>query len=314
MNVLRTPNQRLTLAFFAMLCIGSVLLPVNASAGQRLYPGQSLCSSCVLFSNSARFYLRMQEWDGNLVVYDAACGHAATWATHAYGSGHYLIMQTDGNAVVYNSAGTAVWHTYTYGNPGAYLDMQDDGNLVVYRADGVALWAPMSGAACATSNPSGWQNWSRSSCSGSLKDPMNAFMQSMSIDDVWYYWMRFQVSGVNVSDSNQTYLRTGWCGSNSNDHKAANIGQTPLGGQRYHVRGVQGGASQGAIPAHEDRKTSTCNQDFAVSSQSGRTWVSTILTVLAVGGNATSGCVPQYTSEGLMSYMCGDNSWWKFAP
>jgi hypothetical protein len=49
-------------------------------------------------------------------------------------------MQSDGNLVEYNLAGEAVWHTGTYGNPGAYLVMQGDGNLVLYRSDGAALW------------------------------------------------------------------------------------------------------------------------------------------------------------------------------
>lgn len=50
-------------------------------------------------------------------------------------------MQNDGNFVVYDAGGVALWSTGTVGNPGARLAIQDDGNLVVYRADGQALWA-----------------------------------------------------------------------------------------------------------------------------------------------------------------------------
>jgi hypothetical protein len=49
-------------------------------------------------------------------------------------------MQTDGNLVVYNANGGPVFHTWTFGNPGAYLAIQDDGNLVVYSSGGAVLW------------------------------------------------------------------------------------------------------------------------------------------------------------------------------
>jgi hypothetical protein len=59
-------------------------------------------------------------------------------------------MQADGNAVLYAS-GRAVWNSRTGGNAGARLVMQNDGNLVVYAASGKALWAS---AASRTPSPS----------------------------------------------------------------------------------------------------------------------------------------------------------------
>jgi hypothetical protein len=50
-------------------------------------------------------------------------------------------MQTDGNFVIYDAGGAAIWSTDTQGHQGARLAVQDDGNLVVYRADGLAVWA-----------------------------------------------------------------------------------------------------------------------------------------------------------------------------
>jgi hypothetical protein len=50
-----------------------------------------------------------------------------------------LVMQEDGNLVLYAADGVALWHTVTYGHPGSYLAMQDDGNLVVYEG-GTPLW------------------------------------------------------------------------------------------------------------------------------------------------------------------------------
>ena len=54
-------------------------------------------------------------------------------------------MQEDGNLVLYDVGGTALWHTSTHGSPGAYLAVQDDGNVVVYRGD-IPLWN--SGTCC----------------------------------------------------------------------------------------------------------------------------------------------------------------------
>lgn len=56
-----------------------------------------------------------------------------------------LTMQTDGNFVLYHTFSyfpysTAVWHTNTWGHPGASAVFQPDGNLVVYATNGVALW------------------------------------------------------------------------------------------------------------------------------------------------------------------------------
>ncbi|MCB5178760.1 hypothetical protein [Streptomyces antimicrobicus] len=52
-----------------------------------------------------------------------------------------LVMQTDGNLVLYalgNPGGhnLPLWHSGTWGNPGAYATMQADGNFVVYKQGG----------------------------------------------------------------------------------------------------------------------------------------------------------------------------------
>ncbi|MFD6878552.1 MULTISPECIES: hypothetical protein [unclassified Streptomyces] len=57
-----------------------------------------------------------------------------------------LIMQADGNLVLYSESGAALWSSGTYGNPGAYASLQSDGNFVVYKKDGGegkggALWS-----------------------------------------------------------------------------------------------------------------------------------------------------------------------------
>ncbi|MCB5178761.1 hypothetical protein [Streptomyces antimicrobicus] len=72
-----------------------------------------------------------------------------------------LVMQPDGNLVLYalgrpGGAKLPLWHSGTWGNPGAYALMQEDGNFVVYKQGGGpdtggALWA--TGTYGTESNP-----------------------------------------------------------------------------------------------------------------------------------------------------------------
>jgi len=119
--------------------LGGVLARAGAPAGCGvLSPGQTLGEGQGLTSCDGRFQLVMQT-DGNLVLYQAGVGaiwHSVTFNT----DGDRAVMQTDGNLVVYGPSG-ALFHTGTWGNPGAFLAVQDDGNLVVYSAGGAPLWA-----------------------------------------------------------------------------------------------------------------------------------------------------------------------------
>lgn len=63
----------------------------------------------------------------------------------ALSDGSYrVIMQTDGNLVIYNKANTPVWSSQTY-LPGGYLSVQGDGNLVISNANGVPRWHTNTG-------------------------------------------------------------------------------------------------------------------------------------------------------------------------
>ena len=57
------------------------------------------------------------------------------------GGAYRMVMQNDGNLVVYSASGQPLWATLTQNNPGAWLAMQNDGNLVVYSSSGRPLWA-----------------------------------------------------------------------------------------------------------------------------------------------------------------------------
>lgn len=78
------------------------------------------------------------QGDGNLIVNH---DYQPVWNT---GTGNtqakQLVMQSDGNLVLYNASNQPLWFTGTGGHPGAQLSLQLDGNLVLYSSSGTALW------------------------------------------------------------------------------------------------------------------------------------------------------------------------------
>ena len=91
----------------------------------------------VLTSDNGLYSLIMQL-DGNLVLYGPT---GPIWATNTFcvACGSYLIMQQDGNLVLYSS-GQPVWATNTSAS-GARFVVQDDSNLVVYNGSGQPIWS-----------------------------------------------------------------------------------------------------------------------------------------------------------------------------
>ena len=106
-----------------------------------LLAGQGLTAGQTLTSCDARFTLAEQN-DGNLVVYLGGINGTALWASGKNGSGAaYVIMQSDGNLVQYNSSGGAIWASGTNNSAGARTNMQNDGNLVIYNSSNSPVWA-----------------------------------------------------------------------------------------------------------------------------------------------------------------------------
>ena len=121
--------------------------PKQASAAN-LFPGQNLRPGQSLQLNN-RLHTLVMQTDGNAVLYDRQ--NHPLWATNTYGiTPREFIMQPDGNLVLYSTDGQARWASNTWNNPGAFLDVQDDGNLVVYKAGSRSetaensLWASAS--------------------------------------------------------------------------------------------------------------------------------------------------------------------------
>lgn len=64
------------------------------------------------------------------------------WGQYFYNFPGTVVMQGDGNLVLYDSLGGApVWSSNTWGHPGVSLSIQNDGNLVIYDFNGAVLWA-----------------------------------------------------------------------------------------------------------------------------------------------------------------------------
>jgi hypothetical protein len=102
-----------------------------------LWPDEQLSQGEALRAGGEMYQLTLLT-DGNLMqTYD---GMQAVWETGT-SSGAHLLMQLDGNLVLYDGGWNPVWASNTAGNPGAYLNVQDDGNLVVYSASDQPLWS-----------------------------------------------------------------------------------------------------------------------------------------------------------------------------
>ena len=113
--------------------------PVPTGCGV-IAPGHGLSRGQAWGSCEGRFRLTMQA-DGNLVVYSSG---VATWATYT-NTGAIVVMQTDGNFVLYDHHSQALWNSQTGGHAGARLAIQTDGNVVVYSG-ATALWDSATGA------------------------------------------------------------------------------------------------------------------------------------------------------------------------
>jgi hypothetical protein len=114
--------------------------------GQRLSPGQSLVSS-------NGWYRLVMQTDGNLVVYGP---RGAQWASGHAVPNSSLVNVRNGNVVVVNGPySRASWQTasdWPYAGAEGRLVMQDDGNLVFYRNNGPGVWS--------NTNPRSWNIYS----------------------------------------------------------------------------------------------------------------------------------------------------------
>ena len=120
------------------------ILPVGATLNGCNNSNISYCDYVVSPNGS---YVLFQQGDGNLIE---RSGNGVIWASHStnYGLGvsYNAAMQADGNFVIYCHTGACgsalhIYSTCTYHHNGSALYVQNDGNIVVYDSNGKAIWA-----------------------------------------------------------------------------------------------------------------------------------------------------------------------------
>jgi hypothetical protein len=107
----------------------------NAGSPNVLSVGQKITSANGCYS-------LVLQGDLNLVLYRNTDGYVpwASWTQgNAYNYSAKLVVQSDGNLVLYNGYGAVPWMTNTPTGWGRQLIMQNDGNLVLYT-DRVLVW------------------------------------------------------------------------------------------------------------------------------------------------------------------------------
>lgn len=123
-----------------VVAIIGVTCAAAASAGPNgLNKDEALSINQSISSPDKQFSLIMQG-DGNLVLY--GLNHRARWASNTGGRGGVqAIMQGDGNLVVYDSSHRALWSSGTGGHPLAWLVVSNTGNVVIYDSYDSMIWS-----------------------------------------------------------------------------------------------------------------------------------------------------------------------------
>ena len=72
--------------------------------------------------------------NGNMYIYGPGSNNN-TAAFYTVGNLNTISMQHDGNLVIYNTNGTAIWNSGTSGYSGAYLELESNGSLIIKKRD-----------------------------------------------------------------------------------------------------------------------------------------------------------------------------------
>lgn len=110
--------------------------------------GNAVCKltnniNTTLRSPNGAFKLVLQD-DGNMILFNS--DNAIIWATNVFpgaGAGPYrLEMQRDGNLVIYNRSNQSIWATNRTSPNGPFrFAVQNDSNIVVYDRNNGVVWA-----------------------------------------------------------------------------------------------------------------------------------------------------------------------------
>ncbi|WP_349637010.1 mannose-binding protein [Streptomyces sp. 378] len=102
---------------------------------------ETISATSVLEVNQAwttnRIRMVMQT-DGNLVVYNEK--DKPIWASMTFGQNHRAIFQGDGNLVIHNAADRPIWASRSHGHGGARLVLRADAKVVIVH-NGAVIWS-----------------------------------------------------------------------------------------------------------------------------------------------------------------------------
>ncbi|MFI6934840.1 mannose-binding protein [Streptomyces sp. NPDC050287] len=115
--------------------------PKPKAAPEPDWSTETVFATSVLEVNQAwttnRIRMVMQT-DGNLVVYNEK--GKPIWASMTFGQNHRAIFQTDGNLVIHNGDDRPIWASQTWGNEGAQLVLRADAKVAIVN-NGRVLWS-----------------------------------------------------------------------------------------------------------------------------------------------------------------------------
>ena len=128
---MKAVKYSMTVTIFVLCAALIALSYATVYARDILNPDETLKREEYLTSANGLYKLLMQE-DGNLVLYGPR--NHRLWSSNTQDKPvEICIMQGDGNLVLYLYDGQPVWFSNTGNRPGSYLVLQNDGNLVIYQ-------------------------------------------------------------------------------------------------------------------------------------------------------------------------------------
>ena len=110
---------------------------INPANGYSILSGQQITNGQSLISADGYSYMNLDE-TGSLSLY---VNFNKVWGTASAGKNAHLVMQPDGNLVLYSADSVAVWSSDSGGSGVSNTYLQSDGNLVVYKANGQSTWS-----------------------------------------------------------------------------------------------------------------------------------------------------------------------------
>lgn len=119
---------------------------IKTYAFNKLQPNHKIPQNFFIMSLNQQYFARIQE-DGNFVVYKTNnfLPSNAIWNSSTAGKGsppYKLIMQKDGNLVIYDKSNKAIWasNTCKKGKNPCELCIFDSGKLGIVDSEGKTIW------------------------------------------------------------------------------------------------------------------------------------------------------------------------------